>query len=460
MSTYFGEYTLISSLQNQLKTNNIFFDMICGLLVAKVIQTIFNYSLSDFLYLWHKIKTRDFFNKGKVEIICSSKKDDDKFNILETINDFIKNKNVKTNNIYYDNNGSNFILRGLDNTLLTDNLYVSVYSKDIDRKKDDLIVSRTTIYTIIFKSRVYNSIEIEKKIDELVKLWEEKEYKKSLQINSDNFYAKDFKSYKYFSNLFFDGKEELLKTLNKFKNNEELYKKLGRPYTLGILLYGEPGCGKTSVLKAIANYLNLDIHTINIKSFDDTKSFMDCWYRSLKTNSWKSKSLSEKIIHLPEIDYLCQEFLKDEEIEKTKDAKSDSDKNIVINLNKKEENEEDKKNKLTKAFFRELLDGVDEHYGRIIVMDTNNPDRLDPIMIRDGRIDIKLSFSKMSSNNMKLYLEHVYNIKIKDGIKLPDRKFSVAKIQSLIESCISNDISIYECIDKINNLNDENIDKI
>jgi hypothetical protein len=50
---------------------------------------------------------------------------------------------------------------------------------------------------------------------------------------------------------------------------------------------------------------------------------------------------------------------------------------------------------------------------------------------------------------MKLYLEHVYDIKLPDNIELPDRKFRVAKIQSIIESCINNELSIEECIKQI-----------
>lgn len=455
-ATYFGEYTLISSLQNQFKTNNIIFDIIFGLVIAKIIQNLFSYSLNDVFNNIRKIKNIDFFNKGKIEIICTSNNDDKKFLILQTLNDLIKKNIKKSSNIYYDNNGKDFILRGIDKTYLTDNIYISIHSEDIDRKKDELVVSRMTIYTIILTSRKLSSIEIEGKLEEWIKTYEKDSYKKPIQITQDTHNAKDFKSFKTFDNLFFDGKDLLLKHLNRFKNNEELYKRLGRPYTLGILLYGEPGCGKTSVLKAIANFMNLDIHSINIKNFDDTDEFIDCWYHSLKTNSFKSQSLEEKIIHLPEIDYLCEEFLKDEE--RKKDDVINNEKNIVINVNKSEDDEEKKKKKsgLTKAYFRELFDGVDEQHGRIIVMDSNNPERLDPIMIRDGRIDVKLYFGKMSSENMKLYLEHVFQEQIKNDIILPDRKFRVSKIQNIVESCINDNISLIECINIINNTNPEN----
>jgi ATP-dependent Zn protease len=445
---HISEYSVISSLQTHFKTNNMIYDMIFGLIVAKIIQSLFNYSLSDIKNLTKKMWNLDFMNKGKVVITCAPTNPDNRFRVLQALDYIIKNNKIKPLHINYDNNGKDFIIRYMDKTNVN-NINVSISSEDIDKKKDEAVVTRITIYTITLTSRYYKSTEIETKINEWINEWEQSVSQKNIQITRDEESAKDFKSFKTFDNLFFDGKDILIKSLDRFKNNEALYKKLGRPYTIGILLYGEPGCGKTSVLKAISNYLNLDIHTINIKNYDDINDFMGCWYMSLKTNSYKQDSLKEKIIHLPEIDYLCEEFLKDEESKKTKEVEN-NEKNIVINLNKNDENDtKDKKKTLNKAFFRELFDGVDEQHGRIIVMDTNNPERLDPIMIRDGRFDIKLKFDKMSSNNMKLYLEHVYDIKLPDNIELPDRKFRVAKIQSIIESCINNELSIEECIKQI-----------
>jgi SpoVK/Ycf46/Vps4 family AAA+-type ATPase len=469
MNTYFSEYSLISSLQNQFKTNNIIFDIIFGMILGKLIQYIINYSFFDIIKYIYNFRNYDFFNRGKVIIICSSNKEDKKYNILLTI-DYIIKQNLRTrnniNNIYYDNNDEELILRGLDKTLLCDDIYVTIDSENIDKKKDESVVSRLTIYNITLTSKKYNPIEINNKMDELIEKWKKNISIKPPQITYDWATSTDFKSFKTFDNLFFDGKDNLIKVLNRFKNNEEFYKKLGRPYTLGILLYGEPGCGKTSVLKAISNYMKLDIHSINIKTFEDTDSFLECWYQSLKTNTYSPNSLCEKIIHLPEIDYLCSEFLKDKEKKDNDDNNDDVDndeenekKNIVINLHDSKKDKEEKKlSGFNKSFFRELFDGVNEQHGRIIVMDSNNPDKLDPIMIRDGRIDIKLRFDKMSSDNMKLYLEHIYSTKLSDNIILPNRKFRVAKIQSICETCLNDNMSITDCIDIINNTNPDTID--
>ena len=44
----------------------------------------------------------------------------------------------------------------------------------------------------------------------------------------------------------------MVKKIQFFLNNESWYEEHGIPYMFGLLLHGEPGCGKTSTIKAIA----------------------------------------------------------------------------------------------------------------------------------------------------------------------------------------------------------------
>merc|ERR1712024_83513 len=57
-----------------------------------------------------------------------------------------------------------------------------------------------------------------------------------------------------------------------FNNNESWYMKHGTPYMFGLLLHGEPGCGKTSTIKAIANMTKRHIVSVplkNVKTISD-----------------------------------------------------------------------------------------------------------------------------------------------------------------------------------------------
>ena len=77
----------------------------------------------------------------------------------------------------------------------------------------------------------------------------------------------EWKSNVTFDSRFYPSKDKHLRTINHFLNNEEWYKKKGLNHTLGILLYGDPGCGKTSFIKALMNYTKR--HAIEIKLTDD-----------------------------------------------------------------------------------------------------------------------------------------------------------------------------------------------
>jgi chaperone BCS1 len=64
-------------------------------------------------------------------------------------------------------------------------------------------------------------------------------------------------------------KEELTRKLKIFNTKEDWYIEHGIPYQLGILLYGPPGTGKTSIIKAIASYLNYPIYYMSPKKLKD-----------------------------------------------------------------------------------------------------------------------------------------------------------------------------------------------
>ena len=52
-----------------------------------------------------------------------------------------------------------------------------------------------------------------------------------------------------------------------------------------------------------------------------------------------------------------------------------------------------------------VLDGVRETPGRIIILSTNFPERLDEALLRPGRFDMMLEFEKHSCEVLKQHLE-------------------------------------------------------
>jgi len=61
-------------------------------------------------------------------------------------------------------------------------------------------------------------------------------------------------------------KHELFDDLQTFIDSDELYAKRGIDYKRGYLLYGQPGCGKSSSIKAMAHKYDLPIFNLGKKS--------------------------------------------------------------------------------------------------------------------------------------------------------------------------------------------------
>jgi chaperone BCS1 len=69
-----------------------------------------------------------------------------------------------------------------------------------------------------------------------------------------------------------------------------------------------------------------------------------------------------------------------------------------------------KKDQLNLTGLLNVLDGVVDTPGRILIMTTNHPEMLDPALIRPGRIDKKLLLSHMDGSQVILMLEHYFQL--------------------------------------------------
>ena len=108
----------------------------------------------------------------------------------------------------------------------------------------------------------------------------------SIKIHSNNEY--DEYEYKYvwnhepvkfnhpmtFNTLAIDEglQRDLMNDLDKFVRAREFYRRTGKAWKHGYLLYGPPGTGKSSLIAAMANYLNYDIYDLDLTDVGDNKS--------------------------------------------------------------------------------------------------------------------------------------------------------------------------------------------
>ena len=88
-------------------------------------------------------------------------------------------------------------------------------------------------------------------------------------------------------------------------------------------------------------------------------------------------------------------------------------------------------NKLTLASLLEVLDGVMEMDGRMMIITTNYPEKLDKALIRPGRIDLKVKFGPCTSINIVKMFELFFETEVPaefDTTQLADMKWTPAEV--------------------------------
>jgi chaperone BCS1 len=244
----------------------------------------------------------------------------------------------------------------------------------------------------------------------------------------------EFKTNKTFDNLFFDGKDELLKRLDSFVKREK-YNVLGLPETLGLLFYGEPGTGKTSCIKAIAKYLDKHLIIVPMNQIKTRKRLEELFFTT------KYGFPSDKRIYVfEEID--CngwENIVKDRRL--IKDSEPEHKDNIVEQLSgtivietDKDKKDKDNDDKLTLGAILEVIDGLVECPGRVIIMTTNHKDHLDPALLRPGRIDMEIQFKRLRHSHIAEIFKKWYgcSINYEDIRKIPDYRYTQAEISQLL----------------------------
>jgi hypothetical protein len=222
-----------------------------------------------------------------------------------------------------------------------------------------------------------------------------------------------FRTSRTFDNVFFEQKEAVQNHTEFFLKRKDWYNKKGIPHTLGFMFHGEPGCGKTSTIKAIANVGNrhiINLHLSEIKSKEQlTHLFFNddihVWDNG-KTERYNIP-VSERMYVIEDIDAMGDLVLK-REWKKPVSKKVEFDElgNVI---------QEDEPIDL--AFILNLLDGTLESEGRILAISTNFPERIDKALIRPGRIDMIIEFKKCSATIMKEMIESFYEIVLDDVIE-------------------------------------------
>ncbi|CAE6106981.1 unnamed protein product [Arabidopsis arenosa] len=156
-------------------------------------------------------------------------------------------------------------------------------------------------------------------------------------------------------------KRSVMGDLDRFIRRKAFYKSVGKPWKRGYLLYGPPGTGKTSLVAAIANYLKFDIYDLQLASVRE-----DADLRRLLLGTRNSS-----ILLVEDID--CAVDLHTRLQPKTQDDTKGSEM-------------------LTLSGLLNCIDGLWSSCGdeRIVIFTTNHKEKLDPALLRPGRMDMHI----------------------------------------------------------------------
>merc|ERR1712211_177329 len=253
-----------------------------------------------------------------------------------------------------------------------------------------------------------------------------------------------FESGKAFSNVFYPEKEDVVKRLDFFSKNKEWYKRRGIPYTMGFLFYGAPGCGKTSTIKAIANHTQRHIVSVPLNKIKTAKELLNVFYNTRM--NYVDIPLNKRLYVLEDIDAadlkdtVGERSMKDDNENEKKDNDDSGRESPSLDMNMnlfgilKNSSGWDKKfgaQKLTLANLLEVLDGVMEMEGRMLIIPTNYPEKLDKALIRPGRIDMKVRFGPMRGKNIIEMYKHYFESDPPVDVpveNLPDLKWTPAEV--------------------------------
>ena len=202
--------------------------------------------------------------------------------------------------------------------------------------------------------------------------------------------------------------------ITKFINNKDYYYKKGIPYKRGYLLHGEPGCGKTSLIKAVARDLNLPLFMVDLSILHDNNELIT--------------AINELNYHINNNEPYLLIF-------------EDLDRTSIFGKTSQYGDEYEAKSKITQDCLLNVLDGVDEGQGRIVIITTNELAKIKKFksLIRPGRIDVMVNVTYCTTDQLTRIIRFYFDNEELD-VKKINKNVVITPAQLLQVLYLLNDV--------------------
>lgn len=228
-----------------------------------------------------------------------------------------------------------------------------------------------------------------------------------------------------------EAKESVMDIVDFLKNPEK-YSAYGARMPRGVILYGEPGTGKTLLAKSVAGEAGVPFYAMSGSDF--VQIYVGVGASRIRQLFKKAKAHGKAVIFIDEIDA----------IGKRRDGSTTGGS--------------DERDQTLNALLTEMS-GFNEKEGIVVMAATNRLDMLDPALLRPGRFDrhIEVSLPDVSAREkiLNLHLENKpsKNVNVKEWAQKTSM-FSGAKLEHLV-----NEAAILACKAESENIENIHFDK-
>ena len=194
--------------------------------------------------------------------------------------------------------------------------------------------------------------------------------------------------------------DNLTTQVSDFFGSMEWYQSRGIPYQMGYLFYGPPGNGKTSLAVALASKFGRSLYLARVSGVGD-EAFLSSMGQVPK----------HSIVLIEDVDCFF-------------DGREAVAAGSIVD------------SQMNFSSFLNAIDGVAGSEGRLLIMTTNHKDKLDPALIRPGRVDHQVEIADATyDQTRKLFLQFFpeeTELSVRFADAFSDKQYSMASLQGYL----------------------------